>query len=199
MTLYTLSIKRPVLATVMSLVIVIFGLLSLTFLGVREYPSVDPPVISVSTAYRGANADVIDSQITEPIEEAVNGIDGVEMITSTSREGRSTVRVEFALGADLERAANDVRDRVSRAVSQLPPDVEPPVVSKADADRNPILFVGVESASRSLLELTDIADNFFKERLQTIPGVSSVDVWGEKLYAMRLWLDPQKLAAHNLT
>lgn len=199
MALYEVSIKRPVLATVMSLVIVIFGLLSLSFLGVREYPSVDPPVISVSTAYRGANADVIDSQITEPIEEAVNGIDGVEMITSTSREGRSTVRVEFALGADLERAANDVRDRVSRAIRQLPPDVEPPVVSKADADRNPILFLGVESSSRSLLELSEIADNFFKERLQTIPGVASVDIWGEKRYAMRLWLDPQRLAAYNLT
>ncbi|HEX7070739.1 MAG TPA: efflux RND transporter permease subunit, partial [Rhodothermales bacterium] len=199
MTLYALSIRRPVLATVMSLVIVIFGLLAFTFLGVREYPAVDPPVISVSTSYRGANADVIDSQITEPIEESVNGIDGVEMITSTSREGRSTVRVEFALGADLERAANDVRDRVSRAISELPPDVEPPVVSKADADRNPILFLGVESSTRNLLELTEIADTYFKERLQTIPGVSSVDIWGEKMYSMRLWLDPQKLAAHNLT
>ena len=199
MTLYALSIRRPVLATVMSLVIVIFGILSFFYLGVREYPAVDRPVISVSTTYRGANADVIDSQITEPIEESVNGIEGIRTITSVSREGRSTITVEFELGADLERAANDVRDRVSRAMRLLPVDVEPPVISKADADGQPILFLGVASDRRNLLDLTEVAENLFKERLQTIPGVSRVDIWGSKRYAMRMWLDPQRLAAHSLT
>ena len=138
MTLYTLSIRRPVLAIVMSIVIVLFGLLGFSFLGVREFPSLDPPNISVSTSYRGASADVIESQITEPLEAAVNGVDGIRTLTSTSRDGRSTIQAEFDLGTDLERAANDVRDKVSRAMRDLPPDVEPPIVSKADADARPI-------------------------------------------------------------
>ncbi len=199
MSLYSLSIRRPVLATVMSLMIIIFGVVGFWFLGVREYPAVDPPVISVATSYTGANADVIDSQITEPLEEQINGIDGIRTITSVSREGRSTVTVEFELGADLERAANDVRDRVSRAQSQLPPDAEPPTISKSDADAPPIVFLNISSDQRNLLELTEIADDVFKERLQTISGVSRVDVWGEKTYAMRLWLNPQQLAAYSLT
>ncbi len=198
MTLYSLSIRRPVLATVLSLVIVIFGVVGFSFLGVREFPAVDPPVISVVTAYRGANADVIDSQITEPLEEQINGIDGIRTITSVSRQGRSTITVEFDLGADLERAANDVRDRVSRARRALPVDAEPPSVSKSDADAPPIVFLNIKSETRSLMELTEIADKRFKERLQTIEGVSRVDIWGEKTYAMRLWLDAQKLAAYDL-
>jgi len=199
MSLYSLSIRRPVLATVFALVITIFGAVGFYFLGVREYPAVDPPVISVSTSYRGANADVIDSQITEPLEEQINGIDGIRTITSTSRQGRSTITVEFELGADLERAANDVRDRVSRARRVLPPDAEPPSVSKSDADAPPIVFLNIKSDSRNLMELTEIADKRFKERLQTIPGVSRVDIWGDKTYSMRLWLNPQQLAAYNLT
>ncbi len=199
MSLYSLSIRRPVLAVVMSIVIVLFGVISFRYLGVREYPSVDPPVISVATSYTGANADVIESQITEPIEEAVNGVEGVRTLTSVSREGRSTVTVEFGLDTDLERAANDVRDRVSRAMRNLPPDAEPPIVSKADADSQPIVFLNVKSDERNLLELSEIADEMFKERLQTIDGVASVDIWGEKTYAMRLWLDPAKLAAYRLS
>ncbi len=199
MSLYSLSIRRPVLATVMSLAILIFGVIGFFFLGVREYPAVEPPVISVSTNYRGANADVIDAQITEPLEESINGIDGIRTLTSVSREGRSSITVEFDLGADLERAANDVRDRVSRAMGSLPQDVDPPIVSKADADGQPIVFLNLNSDRRDLLELSEIADNVFKERLQTIPGVSRVDIWGEKRYAMRMWIDPQKLAAYNLT
>ncbi|MEX1055934.1 MAG: efflux RND transporter permease subunit, partial [Rhodothermales bacterium] len=198
MSLYTISIRRPVLATVMSLAIVIFGIIGFFFLGVREYPAVDPPVISVSTAYRGASADVIDAQITEPLEESINGIDGIRTLTSVSREGSSRITVEFTLGIDLERAANDVRDRVSRAMGNLPPDVEPPEVSKADADGQPIVFLNIKSDKRNLLELSELADNLFKERLQTIPGVSRVDIWGEKRYAMRMSLDPQKLAAYGL-
>jgi multidrug efflux pump len=199
MSLYSLSIRRPVLATVFALLIMIFGAVGFYFLGVREYPAVDPPVISVTTSYRGANADVIDSQITEPLEEQINGIDGIRTIESVSRQGRSTVTVEFDLGSDLERAANDVRDRVSRAQQQLPPDAEPPSVSKSDANAPPIVFLNIKSDTRSLMELTEIADKRFKERLQTINGVSRVDIWGEKTYSMRLRLDPQQLAAYNLT
>ncbi|MEJ2582094.1 MAG: efflux RND transporter permease subunit, partial [Acidobacteriota bacterium] len=199
MTLYTLSIRRPVLAIVMSITIVLFGLLGFSFLGVREYPSLDPPNISVSTSYRGASADVIESQITEPIEAAVNGVDGIRTLTSTSRDGRSTVQAEFDLGIDLERAANDIRDQVSRATRDLPPDAEPPIVRKADADARPIAGVSVQSDQRNLLELGRIAQDAFVERLQTIPNVASVDVWGEKTYAMRLWIDPNKLAAYRLS
>ena len=199
MTLYTLSIRRPVLAIVMSITIVLFGMLGFSFLGVREFPSLDPPNISVSTSYRGASADVIESQITEPLEAAVNGVDGIRTLTSTSRDGRSTIQAEFDLGTDLERAANDVRDHVSRAMRNLPPDVDPPIVSKADADARPIAGITVRSDSRNLLELSRMAQEAFVERLQTIPNVASVDIWGEKTYAMRLWLDPNKLAAYRLS
>jgi len=199
MTLYTLSIRRPVLAIVMSITIVLFGLLGFSFLGVREFPSLDPPYISVTTSYRGASADVIESQITEPLEAAVNGVDGIRTLTSTSRDGRSTIQAEFDLGTDLERAANDIRDHVSRTMRSLPPDVDPPTVSKADADARPIAGITVRSDSRNLLELSRIAQEAFVERLQTIPDVASVDIWGEKTYAMRLWIDPQKLAAHRLS
>ncbi len=199
MSLSSISIKRPVLAIVMSIVIIIFGIIGFTSLGVREYPSVDPPIINVTTSYVGANADVIESQITEPIEESVNGIPGIRTITSVSREGRSSVTIEFELEVDLETAANDVRDKVSRAMRLLPPDVDPPVVSKADADASPIVFLNVKSERRDLLDLTDIATNVFKERLQTIPGVSAVQIWGEKRYSMRLWIDPAKLSAYGLT
>ncbi|MDZ7715952.1 MAG: efflux RND transporter permease subunit [Balneolaceae bacterium] len=199
MSLSSLSIRRPVLASVMSIVIVLFGIISFNYLGVREYPSVDPPIITVSTTYIGANADVIESQITEPLEESINGVSGIRTLSSTSREGRSTITVEFDIDVDLEAAANDVRDRVSRSISGLPPDAESPVVSKADADAFPIVFLNVNSERRNLLDLTNIADNMFKERLQTISGVSSVQIWGSKRYAMRLWMDPIKLAAYNLT
>ncbi len=199
MSLSSISIQRPVLATVMSIVIVLFGLIGMNSLGVREYPSVDPPIITVATSYVGANADIIESQITEPLEEVVNGIAGIRSITSVSRDGRSTLTVEFNLEVDLETAANDVRDKVSQAVERLPPDTDPPVVEKADADASPIMFINIYSESRSLLELTALADNVFKERLQTINGVSSIMIWGSKRYAMRLWIDPEKLAAYNLT
>jgi len=199
MTLYTLSIRRPVLAIVLSITIVLFGLLGFSFLGVREFPSLDPPNITVSTSYRGASADVIESQVTEPLEASVNGVDGIRTLTSTSRDGRSTIQAEFALGTDLERAANDVRDHVSRAQYNLPPDVDPPIVSKADADARPIVGISVRSDSRNLLELSHIAQEAFVERLQTIPNVASVDIWGEKTYAMRLWIDPTKLAAYRLS
>jgi multidrug efflux pump len=199
MSLSSTSIRRPVLAIVMSIVILVFGIIGYTYLGVREFPSVDPPVITVSTSYIGANADVIESQITEPLEESINGIAGIKSLTSVSRDGRSTVTVEFDIDVDLEAATNDVRDRVSRSLSFLPPDIDIPIVSKADADAVPIVFLGIQSNTRNLLELTEMANNVFKERMQTIPGVSSVQIWGEKKYSMRLWLDPSKLAAFNLS
>ncbi|WP_026952985.1 efflux RND transporter permease subunit [Algoriphagus mannitolivorans] len=197
--LSNLSINRPVLAIVMSLVILLFGGIGISMLGIREYPSVDPPVINVSTTYVGANADVIEAQITEPLEEQINGIQGIKSLTSTSADGRSNITVEFEVGADLEAAANDVRDKVAGAQRNLPPDAEPPVVSKADADSQPIVALNVKSNNRSLLELSDIADKIFKERLQTIPGVSRVQIWGEKEYAIRLRMDPLKMASYGIT
>jgi multidrug efflux pump len=197
--LSSISINRPVLAIVMSIVIILFGVISYNFLGVREYPSVDPPRITVSTSYTGANANVVESQITEPLEESVNGIAGIKSLTSVSRDGRSTITVEFNLDIDLETAANDVRDKVSRTIRSLPDDVDPPTVSKADADRDPIVFLSVKGEKRSLLDLSAIGLSYFKERFQTIPGVSQVDIWGDKRYSMRLWMDADKLAAYNLT
>lgn len=199
MSLSAVSIQRPVLAIVMSITIVVFGILGYTYLGIREFPSVDPPIITVSTNYVGANADVIESQITEPLEESINGIAGIKSLTSVSRDGRSTITVEFDIDVDLEAAANDVRDRVSRSISVLPPDIDMPIVAKADADAVPIVFLSVKSDTRNLLELSEMANNIFKERFQTINGVSSVQIWGEKKYAMRLWLDPAKLAAFQLS
>lgn len=199
MNISTVSINRPVLASVVSIVIILFGVIGFTYLGVREYPSVDPPVVTVSTSYVGANSAVIEAQITEPLEAQINGIDGIKNITSSSSDGRSNITVEFELGIDMDNAANDVRDRVSRAIRNLPPDADPPIISKADANAETILTVTVQSTKRDLLELTDIANNVVKERLQTIKGVSLVNIWGEKRYAMRLYLDPRKLAAFNVT
>lgn len=199
MNISSVTITRPVLTIVLSIAIVLFGVIGFIFVGIREYPSVDPPIITVSTGYTGANADVIESQITEPLEESINGIAGIRSLTSSSSDGRSRITVEFELGVDMDVAANDVRDRVSRAVHDIPPDADPPTVSKADADANPILSVTVQSPKRTLLDLTAVANDIFKERLQTIAGVSTVDIWGEKRYAIKLMIDPVRLAAHNLT
>src|SRR5690606_7237464 len=197
--LASISINRPVLAIVLSITIVLFGVIGISFLGIREYPSVDPPIINVRTTYVGANSDVIEAQITEPLEESINGIAGIKSLTSISNDGNSSITVEFDVGADMEAAANDVRDRVSRAQRNLPPDAEPPIVSKRDADTQPIVFLNVQSNQRSLLDLSNIADNIFKERLQTIPGVSEIRIWGEKEYAMRLRMDPIRMASYGVT
>ncbi|HPO55603.1 MAG TPA: efflux RND transporter permease subunit [Ignavibacteriaceae bacterium] len=199
MSLSSISIQRPVLAIVMSVVLVIFGFIGASFLGVREYPNIDPPIITVSCSFTGANAEIIESQITEPLEESINGVAGIKSITSTSRDGRSNIKIEFGLNIDIEDAANDVRDRVSQAINSLPPDVDPPVVYKADADANPILSVSISSPTRNLLELSDMGNRIFKERLQTIPGVSAIELWGEKRYSMRIWIDPVRLASYKLT
>lgn len=199
MNLSELSLRRPVLAIVCSIVIVIFGAIGFKYLSVREYPAIDPAVINVRTSYVGANADIIEQQITEPLEKAINGVQGVKNITSTSAQGSSNITVEFELGVDLERAANDVRDKVSQAIVNLPQDIDaPPIVNKSDSDSDPILFLQIQSHSKGLMELTDFAENVVQERLQTVPGVSAVNVLGRR-YSMRMWIDPSKLVAHRLT
>ena len=199
MNISELSIRRPVLSTVMTLIILLFGFIGYNSLGVREYPSVDNPIISVSCSYPGANADVIENQITEPLEQNINGIPGIRSLSSVSSQGSSRITVEFELSVDLETAANDVRDKVSRAQRYLPRDCDPPTVSKADADATPILMVAIGSDKRSLLEISEIADLTVKEQLQTIPDVSSVEIWGEKKYSMRMWLDPIKMSGYGIT
>ncbi len=199
MSLSTTSIKRPVLTTVMSLVIMIFGAIGYVSLGVRDYPSVDNPVISVRCSFPGANADVIETQITEPLEAAVNGIPGIRAISSTSRDGQSSINIEFNLEVDLETAANDVRDKVSGAMRRLPQDIDAPVVEKSDADAQPIYSVTLQSQTRNIIDISEYAEVNFKERLQTISGVSSVNVWGSKRYSVRLRMDPLLLAAYKVT
>jgi HAE1 family hydrophobic/amphiphilic exporter-1/multidrug efflux pump len=200
MSLSTLSIKRPVFTIVVNLTIVLFGLIGYSFLGVREFPSIDPAQVSIRTNYTGANSDIIESQITEPLEKAINSIDGIRNVTSSSIQGSSNITVEFNLNKDLEEAANDVRDKVSQATRSLPQDIDaPPVVSKADANSDAIISMTVQSDSRSALELSDFAENVIGQRLETIPGVSGIQIWGQKRYAMRLWIDPVKLASYGCT
>jgi multidrug efflux pump len=200
MNISELSIRRPVLAIVMNIIILLFGFIGFNFLGVRDYPAIDPPNISVRTSYSGANADIIESQITEPLEKIINGIPGIRNISSASSVGTSIINIEFDLGVDLEAAANDVRDKVSQAGRSLPPDLtNPPVVSKSNANFDAIISMTVQSNTKNPLELTEYANNSLVERLQTIPGVSSVQMWGERKYAMRIWLDPNKLSAYSLT
>jgi len=199
MNLASLSINRPVLATVLSILVVIFGIIGFSYLGVREFPSVDPPIITVTTNYPGANPDVIESQITEPLEESINGIAGIRTLSSVSSDGRSTITVEFDLAVDLDAAANDVRDKVSGAVRNLPTNADPPIVAKSDANAETIFSLTVQSDKKNLLELTDLGNNVFKERLQTIKGVSEIRIWGEKKYSMKFNLDPTKMAGYGLT
>ncbi|RYY63759.1 MAG: efflux RND transporter permease subunit, partial [Chitinophagaceae bacterium] len=200
MNISELSLRRPVLAIVLNIIIVVFGIIGFQSLGVRDYPAIDPPNINVRTSYGGANPDIIETQITEPLEKAINGIAGIKNITSSSNAGSSNINVEFELGIDLEAAANDVRDKVSQATRQLPADLDaPPVVSKADASSDPIISMTVQSNTRNQLEISEWANNVLVERLQTIPGVSAIQIWGEKRYAMRIWLKPDRLASYGLT
>jgi len=200
MSLPSISLKRPVLAIVMNIIIVIFGVVGFTFLGVRDFPAIDPPIVNVRTSYAGANSDIIETQITEPLEKAINGIAGIKNISSSSSQGSSNITVEFELGEDLEAATNDVRDKVSQAQRTLPPDLDaPPVVSKQDANSDAIISMTVQSNTRNQLEVTEFGTNVLLEKLQTIPGVSAIQIWGEKKYAMRIWMDPAKLSAFSLT
>lgn len=200
MNISELSLKRPILATVMNILIVLFGVVGYTFLSVREYPAIDPPIVNVRTAYAGANSDIVESQITEPLEKSINGIPGIRTITSSSSNGSSNITVEFNITEDLEAAANDVRDKVSQAARNLPQDIDaPPVVSKADANSDFIVLMAVQSRTKGLLELSDYAENVLVERLQTIPEVSAVNIFGQKRPAMRIWIDPDKLNAYNIS
>jgi HAE1 family hydrophobic/amphiphilic exporter-1/multidrug efflux pump len=200
MSLSTTSIKRPVLTIVLNITIVLFGIIGFTFLGIREFPSINPAQISIRTNYTGANADIIESQITEPLEKAINSIDGIRNITSSSNQGSSNITVEFNLDKNLEAAANDVRDKVSQAVRSLPQDIDsPPIVSKADADSEAIISMTMQSDTKSALELSDYAENVIGQRLETIPGVSGIQIWGQKKFAMRMWLDPQKMNSYGIT
>ncbi len=199
MNISELSLKRPVLATVMNLTIILFGVVGLSFLAVRDYPAIDPPLISVSTSYTGANSDIIESQITEPLEKQINGIPGIRTITSSSSLGSSQISVEFNLGVDLEAAASDVRDKVSQAARGLPQDIDaPPVISKSDANSDFILMLAVQSQTKSLLELSDYAENVLQQQLQTINQVSAINIFGQKRYSMRIWLNPDKMNAYGV-
>src|SRR6476620_8805608 len=200
MNISELSLKRPVLATVMNLAIILFGVVGLTFLAVRDYPAIDPPVISVSTSYTGANSDIIESEITEPLEKQLNGIPGIRTITSSSSQGSSNISLEFNLGVDLEAAASDVRDKVGQAARSLPDDIDAlPVVSKSDANSDFILILAVQSQTKSLSELSDYAENVLQQQFQTINQVSSVNIFGQKRYAMRIWIDPDKMTSQGIS
>jgi len=200
MSISTTSIKRPVLAIVMNLVIILFGVIGYNFLGVREYPSIDPSIISVRTSYPGANSDIIESQITEPLEKSINSIDGIRNISSSSNQGTSNITVEFNLGKDIDVAANDVRDKVSQAARNLPKDIDGlPTVSKADANSDAIISMTIQSDKRGVTDLSDFAENVIADRIQTIPGVSSIQIQGQRKYAMRIRIDPTRLASYGLT
>jgi len=199
MKLSNVSIQRPVFATVMSLAIVLFGIISFTQLPVREYPDIDPPIISVVTLYRGASSNVVETEITDVLEEQFATLEGVKTITSSSTEGGSVITIEFELNRDVNEVANDVRDRVSRIRGTLPQEIEDPVISKVDANAQAIVWLGLYSKSHSTLELSDFADRVLKEKIQRLSGVGSVIIGGERRYAMRVWLDPLRMAAHGLT
>ena len=198
MKLSELSIRRPVFATVMSLVIILFGIVSYTRLPVREYPDIDPPIVSIETDYRGASPSVVETEITDVLEEQLSTLEGVKTLTSSSREQGSVITIEFELGRDVNEAANDVRDRVSRIRGNLPREADEPIIQKVDANAQPIVWLALSSSRHSNLEVTDIADRILKERIQRLPGVGAVRIAGERRYAIRVWLDPQRMAAHGL-
>jgi len=194
-----ISIQRPVLATVMSLAILLFGIISFLLLPVREYPDIDPPIISVVSLYRGASPSVIETEITNILEEQFATLEGVKTLTSSSREEGSVITIEFELSRNVDEAANDVRDRVSRIRGTLPREIEDPIISKVDANAQPIFWIALSSKTYSTLEITDVADRILKEKIQRLPGVGSVFIGGERRYAMRVWLDPLRMAAHGLS
>ncbi|MEM1122295.1 MAG: efflux RND transporter permease subunit, partial [Bacteroidota bacterium] len=198
--LSTISIKRPVLAIVMNLLILLFGFISISYLGVREYPSIDPPIVSVRTNYPGANADIIESQITEPLEKSINSVPGIRTISSSSNQGSSSITIEFNLDVDMEQAANDVRDKVAQAARSLPKDLDGvPSVRKADADSESIVVMRMTSSERTNMQLSDFAENVLVPRFETINEVSGVRIWGQKRYAMRIWMEPDRMAAQGIT
>ena len=199
MILSRVAIQRPILATMLNLALILFGVIGLTRLPVRELPDIDPPVISVSTVYPGANAQVVETEVTERLEEAINNIEGIKTLRSESRENVSNISIEFDLSRDIDVAAQDVRDRVSRVRGALPLDIREPIVAKQDSDAQPIIWIAINSDRYSPLELTTLAERQVKPRFQGVPGVSSITIGGEKRFAMRLWLDSEKMAARQVT
>jgi multidrug efflux pump len=199
MSLSSLSIRKPVLAIVFTLLILIFGAVGFFSLSVREYPAMDPPIVTVTTIYSGANPEIIRAQVTEPLEEAIYGIEGIHSLSSVSTDQSSLITVEFNLEKDMESAANDVRDRVSKAIRLLPQDVDPPIVEKLSANANPIIILVVRSEEHNIMKVSDLVENTIKSRMQTIPGVGDIRIFGEKQYSMRLWLDPFKMTANGIT
>ena len=193
------SVRRPVFATVISARLVILGFAALSSLPVRQYPDVDVPVVSIETSYRGASSEVVETKVTQVVEDVIAGIEGMEKLTSTSRDERSDIRVEFSLTRDIDAAANDIRDRVARIVDQLPTEADPPEISKADSTPQAVMYLNLTSDRHSGLELTDFADRFLVDRFSTVPGVARVRITGARRYAMRIWLSREALAARSLT
>ena len=199
MILSDVSITRPVFASVLSLLLIAFGLLAFDRLPLREYPDIDPPVVSVETTYPGAAANVVENRITELIEDRVSGVEGIRFIESTSEDGRSVINIEFAIGRDVDAAANDIRDRVSTILDDLPDEADPPEIQKVDTNEDVIMWLNLASDRMSVPELTDYADRYLVDRFSVLDGVARVRVGGGQVYAMRIWLDRSELAARNLT
>ena len=199
MVLSTISIRRPVLATVMSLMIVLVGLVAWQRLPVREYPNIDEPVVTVETTYRGASAEIVESRVTTPLEESLSGIEGIEVMSSISRQEKSQITLRFRVARNADAAANDVRDRVARVRNNLPEEIDEPVVAKVEADAQPIIYIAFSSDRHSALDVTDAADRIAKPLLQNLEGVAEVRIFGQRKYAMRIWLDPVRIAGFGLT
>lgn len=199
MVLSDISIRRPVLATVMSLALMLIGIVSYQRLSVREYPKIDEPVVTVETTYKGASAQIIESQVTQTLEDSLAGIEGIDVMSSISRAEKSQITLRFRLDRNVDVAASDVRDRVGRVRAQLPSEIDEPVIAKVEADAQPIIYLAFSSDRHSPLEVTDFADRYVKDRLQNLPGVAQVRIFGERRFAMRLWLDPQRMAAYRVT
>ena len=199
MTLSDVCIRRPVLATVLSLIVVLLGLMAYERLNVREYPNIDVPIVTVQVTYPGASPEIMESQVAQPVEDVLSGIEGLDFVTSISRAENTQITAQFRLGRSADEAANDVRDRLGRVRNLLPDEVDEPIVQKVEADAQPVIWIAFHSQQHSAMEITDLLERVVKDRLQTIPGVSEVQVRGARTFSMRIWLDPEKLAAHNLT
>ncbi|MDP3255072.1 efflux RND transporter permease subunit, partial [Bosea sp. (in: a-proteobacteria)] len=199
MSLFAMFVRRPVFSTVLSLLVLLIGAVSYTRLTVREYPNIDEPVVSVRTVYTGASAEIIETQVTQILENSIAGIEGIEIISSTSRQEQSNISVRFRPDVDPDVAASDVRDRVSRVRGRMPTEIDEPIIAKVEADAQPILFLSLVSSRHNPLELTDFADRFITDRVQNITGVAEVQIRGERRYAMRIWLDRARMSAYNIT
>lgn len=199
MKLSDVSIRRPVFATVMSLLLIVLGIMAFSRLTLRELPAIDPPIVSVDVSYPGASAAVVETRITQVLEDALAGIEGIETIESRSVNGRASVSIEFTLQRDIEAAANDVRDAVSRVMDRMPDEADPPEVEKVESDSDPVLWLNMSSKKMDTLQLSDYADRYVVDRLSSVDGVAQVRIGGQQRYAMRIWLNQDALAARDIT